>query len=356
MLSPNNIFIDTSIFVHGAFNFASSAFASFSKAASGKNLTLLMPDPTEREIRKHIVLNAHEALNALREAKRKAPFVHKWEQWPKEKGQWISERDLEKIAFRELSQFEEKFQVVRLGYEHVNLSEIMDWYHRERAPFGSKKGKQKEFPDAFAVAAVVAYARREKAHVGMVSTDLDFRGACEYYSELFYFPSLAAITEAILRPDERITEIKEVLRSRTPKLVEMIREGFTELDFYPEEDTDGEVRDVSVDEVEITDLNVVSVGDYECSVAFDATVSYSAYVSYDDADSAIVDSSEGIYIPIRKRKGTVSDFSEMSGVSKLRFDSSWRDVEEIISFSFDYDDVCVVERPPVEDDRNFDDY
>jgi len=356
MLCPNNIFIDTSIFDGQAFNFASSAFASFSKAAAGQNLTLLLPDPTEREIQKHIIRNAREALKALRDAKRKAPFVSKWDQWPKERGDWINERDLREIAFRELSEFREKFQVVKLDYEDIHLPEVMDWYHQERAPFGAKNGKRKEFPDALALAALVAYAKRQKTHIGVISSDSDFRAACEHYSELFYFPSLAAITEAILRPDERITEIKEVLRSEVSKLAEPIKVGFTELSFYPEEDTDGEVHDVSVENVEITDLKVVSMGDHECTVAFDATVSYSAYVSYDDPDSLVVDSSEGVYVHMRKKKGTVSDLSEISGVSKLRFNSSWHAVEDIISLRFDDDEVCVVESPPAEDYRDRDDY
>jgi hypothetical protein len=50
-----------------------------SSPAKDKYLTLLLPDPTEREMRKHIYRNAHEALKALREAKRKVPFVPKWD-------------------------------------------------------------------------------------------------------------------------------------------------------------------------------------------------------------------------------------------------------------------------------------
>jgi hypothetical protein len=63
MPCPKNVFIDTCIFDGQAYNFASSVFASFSEAAKGKQLTLLLPDPTEREIRKHIHSNALGALN-----------------------------------------------------------------------------------------------------------------------------------------------------------------------------------------------------------------------------------------------------------------------------------------------------
>ncbi len=64
MLCPNNIFIDTSIFDGQAFNLTSLAVASFIKAAAGKNLTLPLPERTEREIRKHIVGKARAALKS----------------------------------------------------------------------------------------------------------------------------------------------------------------------------------------------------------------------------------------------------------------------------------------------------
>jgi hypothetical protein len=267
MFCPKDIFIDTSVFDGQAYNFASSAFTSFHDASKDKGLTLLLPDPIKREIRKHISDNARDALKALREAKRKAPFVSKWDQWPKERGEWISEYDLRKLAERELSDFLKKFRMIELGYEEVRLSEVMDWYHEAKAPFGSKKGKQKEFPDALAVAALVAYARREKKHVAVISSDSDFQGACAYHSELLYFPSLAAITEALLASDQLIAEIKKVVGVEASKLIAGIKEDFVELSFYPDEDPEGEVEDVDVQDVEIDDLKVVSLGHHECTVA-----------------------------------------------------------------------------------------
>jgi len=150
MPCPQNIFLDTCIFDGQAYNFNSAAFLSFSDAAQGKELKLLLPDPTEREIRKHITRNARAALTALREAKRKAPFVSKWNRWPKEQSEWTSEYEIRDLATAELDLFfsQSQFRLVKLGYEDVRLPEIMDWYQGVRPPFGQEKGKQKEFPDA----------------------------------------------------------------------------------------------------------------------------------------------------------------------------------------------------------------
>jgi PIN domain len=51
----------------------------------------------------------------------------------------------------------------------------MEWYHRGRGPFGPKK--QKEFPDAIALAAILNFSKREKCSIAVVSQDSDFKRA-----------------------------------------------------------------------------------------------------------------------------------------------------------------------------------
>ena len=65
----------------------------------------------------------------------------------------------------------------------------------------------------------------------------------------------------------------------------------------------------------------------ECKIAFDARVSYSASVSFDDPDSL------------------VSDSSEMSGVTKLKLDAAGENVLGVIRLEFDDDNVCVTGIP-----------
>jgi len=54
MSIPSVIFIDTSIFDRQAYNFGSLAIEAFVKATTDLKITLLLPDPTEREIRRNI--------------------------------------------------------------------------------------------------------------------------------------------------------------------------------------------------------------------------------------------------------------------------------------------------------------
>ena len=82
MSLPSAVFLDTSVLAGQQYNFASTALASFVPVAKERALKLLLPDPTEREIVRQIKERSQEALQALEEARRRAPFLAKWKHFP----------------------------------------------------------------------------------------------------------------------------------------------------------------------------------------------------------------------------------------------------------------------------------
>lgn len=82
MSVPKAVFLDTSILDGQQYNFTSTAFETFAAACSQRGITLLLPEPTELEIKTHIKSRSLEALAALDEARRKAPFLAKWKGLP----------------------------------------------------------------------------------------------------------------------------------------------------------------------------------------------------------------------------------------------------------------------------------
>lgn len=348
MSVPQAIFIDTSVFDEQCYNFQSAAMTAFLDATKTVPLILLLPDPTEREINRHIQEQVEAAAKVLSDAKRKAPILSKWTGWPAKFDARDIRWQLQSFAQGEWRAFLERFDVRRLGYEDVDLPRIMNWYEFKRAPFGLGK-KEKEFPDAIAVDAIAFYAAKNQTEVAVVSKDPDFKSACAHYSTLLHFSSLPALTEAMLSADKRIASLKALLKTDVSPIAKGIEEAFAECAFYPEEDPQGDVEDVSVDEVDVLDLNVVSLGDGECKIAFEARVAYSASVTYDDPDSVVGDSEDG-YFALRRRSGSVSDSTEMSGVAKLMLDAGGEKVCGVARLEFDDDDVCVTEIPPVEHD------
>lgn len=345
MSLPKAIFIDTSIFDEQCYNFSSSSMSAFLDAARKRKLLLLMPDPTEREIRRHIAERSDSALKALEDAKRRAPFLAKWKEWPVKKGDFYIKWELNKIAHSELKAFLDCFDVRKLDYQGINLKEIMNWYDQGRAPFGSGK-KRKEFPDALALACILKFADSEHCQVAIVSKDVDHKNACTHYTQLLFFPSLAALTESLLSEETRLESLKALIKEKDDIIAEAIKDGFPELSFYPEEEPGGDVEDVTVDDVEFSELRIVAIGNHEVTIVFASCINYTAYVSYYYQ--------EHWELPKIKKKGTVYDWVEIGGTAKLRLDESWRDIVEISRLEFADDDVCVTQAPDVSEDVYYD--
>src|SRR4051794_28655663 len=113
---PRTILIDTVIFDEHAYNFASPTMLAFLQIAQNKYLTLVLPDPIEREVKRHIKRNSYAALRALEDARRKAPFVTKWKDWPKTKINDATKAEIEALADAEWEEFLKTFNVKKLGY------------------------------------------------------------------------------------------------------------------------------------------------------------------------------------------------------------------------------------------------
>lgn len=334
MSVPTAIFIDTSILDEQNYNFASAALTAFVEAAKGKALLLLLPDPTQREIIRHIMERSDAVVRALEDAKRRAPFLEKWKDWPLKKN--TSRRvayDLRQIANDEWDAFLKNFTVSRLAYDGISIVEVMNWYDRCRAPFSEKKPK--EFPDAFTTAILVSFAQKEGAAVAVVSRDKDFEAACSHYTVLLHYPSLPAITEALLSGDKRVEKLKAILHGDTTILECSVGDEFTSLGFYSEANPSGDVEDVEVDQVHFADLRVINIGDAECSIAFEAEITYSAHVSYVDSFRE----------PKRVYNGTVSDHVLTTGVAKLSIGENWDTLKGVSVVNIDQSDVAVRKEP-----------
>ena len=271
---------------------------------------LLLPDPTEQEIKRHIEKKWRDAYSVLERLEREAPFVTEWKYWPPTRTR-LFESNLEDVIRGQWKNFLTHFTVVRLGYSGVDLKEIMEWYHRGRGPFGPKK--QKEFPDAISLAAILDFSRHEKCLIAVVSLDSDFKRACVIYTELLYFNSLPAFTEAILSGDQRLSALKTALEADADKIAGAITNEFTGHTFVYEEIPSLSVGDVSVDEVDVKEFRIIALGENECTISFEAKVTYASWIEYEED----IEDHEG-YSHTSKREGWVEDWTEVSGTAKFR--------------------------------------
>ncbi|PYJ84768.1 MAG: hypothetical protein DME22_11565 [Verrucomicrobia bacterium] len=341
------IVIDTNIFDQHGYNFAAQVIQKFVAVTQVKSLTILLPDAIEREVRRHIKDKSAAAQSALKKARHDAPFLQKWKNWPAPEKVKTAKDDIAAAYIADWEEFLKNFKVKRLGYDGINMNQVMDWHDQQQPPFGPGQ-KEKEFPDAFALASTLAYAKAESTRIAVVSKDNDFAKFCVPHPELPFFSDLSALTEAFV--DEMKTHvkaIKAVLAAHPEQFLAQIREAFPDLTFYPEEDIEGDVEDVEVLSVELDKMRVISIEDEYCTIAFAADVKFSAYVSYDDPDTMVIDSSEDFRMALYQRAGTVTETAGVSGTITLEFDDDWKTILSASDLELESQTITIETRPPI---------
>lgn len=147
-MKSSAVFLDTSILVGQSYNFSSVVLSAFVPVATANGMPLLLSDVTEREVKRHLIALANEALKNLAEARRKAPFLAKWAQYPAERSP-SNPWEVRRVAFEAWEQFLKQFEVVRLEYGGIDLTQIMDWItdrHRNAITVRQNKTCQTAMP------------------------------------------------------------------------------------------------------------------------------------------------------------------------------------------------------------------
>ena len=296
MSTPTTIFIDTSIFDESAYNLNSASFKAFCVLVKSLRAKLLVPDPMEREIRRHIWERSRAAVKSIEDAARRAPFLSQLADWPLKR----TTKDrlvltLNEHVEKEFADFYAIFEVHKLDYTGINIAEIMNWHEWRQAPFSDKKSN--EFPDALCIAIMNEYHKGSGDNIAIISLDSDFKSACAKHKHLLYFPSLASYAEAIQREDERVDRIHELLSKDDTIIRKAISEEFRNLSFLIEANWEGDAENIEVSDFDESEYYVVGIGDHSYIISFAAEISFSADVSYWDLATATYD--EGEVIPFR---------------------------------------------------------
>lgn len=336
MSLPTSVFLDTSVLAGQQYNFASAALASFVPVAAKHSLTFLLPDPTEREIRRQIEERSQDALNALEEARRRAPFLAKWEHFPQKTSTALASNwRVRHVAFQEWNAFLDQFNVQKLTYADVDVAEVMRWYDKVIPPFREGK-KRKEFPDAFAVAILAAYAAKTTSTVAVVSEDSDFKLACDRYPSLLYFKSLPTLTELLLAPAEEIDTLRATALADVDSLHESISEAVADLQVV-HEDEEYEIDDTSIAGVSIKDIRVVAIGHSECTLTFEAEVELENRLAWREWDE--------YHEEYSTETKWVLETIFVSGAAKVSLDPEKHTIADVLLVSLDQDFLEVSETP-----------
>ena len=296
---------------------------------------MLLPDPTQREVVRQIRERSADALKALENARRQAPFLSKWKHYPNFPASSLGDWEVRRIADAEWSGFLNQFEVVKLGYDDIEVKAVMDWYDATRAPFGKGK-KRKEFPDAFAVAILASYAAKNHAYIAVVAADDDFKNACTHYHSLLHFPSLPSLTELLLADAVRIVEIKKAVDESGDLLADAVAEAAGDLYFYHADSRYEEIEEVDSLEFAIEEVRVVGLGVNECTVTFAGNLTFRARLRWQE---------EIGHDDTEWESGWIRDGDSISGTAKLRLAGVPLAIEEVGSLELDNVEIEVTVEP-----------
>jgi predicted nucleic acid-binding protein len=335
MSLPTAVFLDTSVLAGQQYNFASTALSTFIPLAKKHSLTLLLPEPTESEIVRQIRERSQEALKALEDARRRAPFLSKWKHFPPKQTSYTTDWEVMRIATTEWQEFLKNFSLAKLDYSGVDLKTVMHWYDRITPPFREGK-KRKEFPDAFAIAIIEAHARKTGATIAVVSEDTDMKLACDRFSSLLYFKSLPALTELLLSDTDKLDNIRKSLLDDLSALEEAAFNAAEGLDYY-HADREYKIKLTKLHGVSVDDVRVVAIGSGECTITFDCELEAEHLLEWNEWDHYRDDHQE--------EEAWIIERAPMSGTAKVTLDAKTGAICAITFFELETGDIEVTENP-----------
>jgi hypothetical protein len=342
MSIPAAIFLDTCIFEGQRYNFNSRQFEQFKEHVNSTQKSLLVPDPTRLELKRHIKEHSSSAASALKGLQKKIKLVSKALDWPLKKSKPDEvEAQIYSTTSSELKEFLTELHAVDLNYAGVDIAQVMEWYDTTAAPFGEGT-KRKEFPDAFVVAILDNYCRQNLATVAVISCDSDLKKACSGREHLQFFESLDSFVAASMQFEQaRLGLIQSILDS-DQLLITSIKSHFMELGFVIEEDWDGEVSNIEIAETTFIERNITAIDSEGFEVSFRVEMSYSADISYEDPNTGTYDSEDDCWWFRDYISKNVFEEVVLTGSAYLNVDSSWAATEEVAECSIDQDTITIV--------------
>ncbi|MPY75908.1 MAG: hypothetical protein GEU87_16810 [Alphaproteobacteria bacterium] len=129
------------------------------------------------------------------------------------------------------------------------------------------------------------WAEEHGTSVYVVGPDDDLKRVCDVEDRLQYFEKIEALLDHINRADVLVQKLHQKPQALVDKLIQFVFNFFPDRLFVPEYNPHGYVENVEVANVEIGEVYALEVGDGVVKAEAEATVEYSAHVSYEDLDT-----------------------------------------------------------------------
>jgi len=344
------IFLDTQVFEQLRHNYSHHKLKMIAELAAEGHIAIILTTVTVGEIESHIDEKVRAACSHLK----KCIDEHTILQCVKTPLLANSSKQLSEAIRGELHQNFQEFckaaNVLVVSSEGVNMENILKSYFQHEQPFGEARNKE-GFPDAIAGATLEQWAEREKQQVEVVTANLKhWQPICERSKWLRHTGDLADVLES-LQDKMTVIRLRESVSKQLSLFIPHISSAFSDVTFYPvryEEYVEGEVEDVTVDEVEVVEWHITSVQDNQATLDFRCEISFQAEVSFEDPDSGIWDSEDQVWRCREYKSGTVNGEDYFSCDVRITFDKNNTEVTKICGVEFDSPTVMGVDTAEIE--------
>lgn len=287
------VFVDTQAFERDNFAFdRSTGLVALANAVADGNVTVLLTDVTEREIREHIADRVVKALSAVKgHYVLHVLSVVDFEEWT-----GLREEIAVADALSQWDAYRAELSPTMISVDLARPSVVMDAFFALRPPFSAKK--RTEFRDAFVLEALRAWAEQEQQQVIVVSGDKDHKNACD--GDVLVHAETIRDGLALTLHDEVLLEAAQTeLEQQGPVLVEQLQEAVEGLPVTLEEDYDADIESVTVSDVkfEASEFELVEVRRGHVLVSGPASVTVEVAATVADYDNGSRDEGDWAYLP-----------------------------------------------------------
>ena len=329
------VFIDTSVFKANNYFSTTSKINKLAELASKKRISIVLTSITKAEIIKHLTRDIESARKSVR---KKDNEVLRNIKGTDDFYSALDSLDAEKTATEIVNTFVKRSEAYVIGLEYCkDIDGIFRKYFKQEFPFSEKK--QKEFPDAFALAALEGYNQSRRYKIIVLSTDPDMQN---YESDELLAVDYKKYISDKISEDVDLSALYTELSSSSDRLKDDLKNEIEKFlddqSLYYDKIENGDIHYISVGNVQV-DFNADEVyinesNDDSIEFELEIHVEYKVSISYDDYTNAIYDNEDKEWYGAEY---TIDDFAETgSTIISLKFDKQSKDIEIIEA---DYGDL-----------------
>ncbi|WP_198336432.1 PIN domain-containing protein [Psychrobacter celer] len=187
------ILVDTSIFDQYGLRLEKGLLGKLSQFQKS-NIHYLFPDVIRAEVTSHLQSKVKSSRESLEKALNDAGdhLFFEGSELNDAKSILTDGNEIEELAASRIDKFivNSGALVLNCG-EHVSVSELLEQYFQNKAPFAATGKKKNEFPDAIVLLATESWARKNDIQVLAVAKDSDWKNYCEMSDNIDYIEYFA---------------------------------------------------------------------------------------------------------------------------------------------------------------------